>query len=106
MLGILPLREAIEKAEDLGLDLVEVSPNAKPPVCKIIEYGKFKYAAQKKAAELMSKLDNPEARSELVDLQMVQPNPAPPTLLWAAAARPTGPRRPRRGRRAPAPLPV
>ena len=51
MLGILPLREAIEKAEDLGLDLVEVSPNAKPPVCKIIEYGKFKYAAQKKAAE-------------------------------------------------------
>ena len=50
MLGILPLSEAIEKAEDLGLDLVEVSPNAKPPVCKIIEYGKFKYAAQKKAA--------------------------------------------------------
>ena len=51
MLGILPLSEAIEKAEDLGLDLVEVSPNAKPPVCKIIEYGKFKYAAQKKAGK-------------------------------------------------------
>ena len=55
MLGILPLSEAIEKAEDLGLDLVEVSPNANPPVCKIIEYGKFKYAAQKKAAEARKK---------------------------------------------------
>ena len=55
MLGILPLKEGIEKAEELGLDLVEVSPNAKPPVCKIIEYGKFKYAAQKKAAEARKK---------------------------------------------------
>jgi len=55
MLGILPLKESIEKAEGLGLDLVEVSPNAKPPVCKIIEYGKFKYAAQKKAAEARKK---------------------------------------------------
>ena len=50
MLGILSLKEGIEKAEELGLDLVEVSPNAKPPVCKIIEYGKFKYAAQKKSS--------------------------------------------------------
>ena len=49
MLGILPLKEGIEKAEELGLDLVEVSPNAKPPVCKIIDMGKFKYDAQKKA---------------------------------------------------------
>jgi translation initiation factor IF-3 len=38
-------------AEESGLDLVEVSPNAKPPVCKILDYGKFKYQAQKKAAE-------------------------------------------------------
>ena len=62
MLGILPLREAIEKAEDLGLDLVEVSPNAKPPVCKIIEYGKFKYAAQKKAAEARKKQKTVEVK--------------------------------------------
>ena len=55
MLGILSLKEGIEKAEEVGLDLVEVSPNAKPPVCKIIEYGKFKYAAQKKAAEARKK---------------------------------------------------
>ena len=55
MLGILSLKEALEKAEEIGLDLVEVSPNAKPPVCKIIEYGKFKYAAQKKAAEARKK---------------------------------------------------
>ena len=62
MLGILPLREAIEKAEDLGLDLVEVSPNANPPVCKIIEYGKFKYAAQKKAAEARKKQKTVEVK--------------------------------------------
>tara|TARA_E500000331_G_scaffold338678_1_gene368122 strand:- start:20 stop:697 length:678 start_codon:yes stop_codon:yes gene_type:complete len=55
MLGILSLKEGLEKAEEIGLDLVEVSPNAKPPVCKIIEYGKFKYAAQKKAAEARKK---------------------------------------------------
>ena len=50
MLGVVSLKDGLEKAEELGLDLVEVSPNAKPPVCKIIDYGKFKYAAQKKAA--------------------------------------------------------
>ena len=50
MLGVVSLKNGLEKAEEVGLDLVEVSPNAKPPVCKIIDYGKFKYAAQKKAA--------------------------------------------------------
>ncbi len=49
--GVIPTHEAIRIAEESGLDLVEVSPNAKPPVCKILDYGKFKYQAQKKAAE-------------------------------------------------------
>jgi len=49
MLGVVTLREALTRAEDLGLDLVEVSPTAEPPVCKILDYGKFKYEAQKKA---------------------------------------------------------
>ena len=62
MLGILSLEEGIEKAEEVGLDLVEVSPNAKPPVCKIIEYGKFKYAAQKKAAEARKKQKTVEVK--------------------------------------------
>ena len=62
MLGILSLKEGIEKAEELGLDLIEVSPNAKPPVCKIIEYGKFKYAAQKKAAEARKKQKTVEVK--------------------------------------------
>ena len=48
-LGILPLNKAIEKAKDEGLDLIEISPNANPPVCKIMDMGKFKYDAQKKA---------------------------------------------------------
>jgi translation initiation factor IF-3 len=49
MLGVVPLRDAIARADDAGLDLVEVSPTAQPPVCKILDYGKFKYEAQKKA---------------------------------------------------------
>jgi translation initiation factor IF-3 len=48
-LGILNTNEAIAMAKEQGLDLIEISPNAKPPVCKIIDMGKFKYDAQKKA---------------------------------------------------------
>lgn len=47
--------DAIALAEDSGLDLVEVSPNASPPVCKILDYGKYKYEQQKKAAEARKK---------------------------------------------------
>src|ERR671919_546890 len=49
MVGVVRLAEALQRAEEAGLDLVEVSPNASPPVCKILDYGKFKYEAQKKA---------------------------------------------------------
>jgi translation initiation factor IF-3 len=54
-LGILSLRDAILKAESYDLDLVEVAPTAKPPVCKIMDYGKFKYKEQKKEAEAKKK---------------------------------------------------
>ena len=47
-LGVMTLREALMKAEDAGLDLVEIAPTAKPPVAKIIDYGKFRYHQQKK----------------------------------------------------------
>ena len=48
-IGILNTNEAISIAKEQGLDLIEIAPNAKPPVCKIIDMGKFKYDAQKKA---------------------------------------------------------
>jgi translation initiation factor IF-3 len=48
-LGVMYTREAIEQAADVGLDLVEVSPNADPPVAKFLDIGKFKYETQKKA---------------------------------------------------------
>jgi translation initiation factor IF-3 len=48
-IGVLLTAEAIEQAAEVGLDLVEVSPNADPPVCKFLDVGKFKYEAQKKA---------------------------------------------------------
>ncbi len=50
-LGIVSRTEALERASAAGLDLVEVSPDANPPVCKILDFGKFKYQEQKKAAE-------------------------------------------------------
>ena len=49
------MRDALLAAEDAGLDLVEVAPQAEPPVCKILDYGKFKYEAQKKANEARKK---------------------------------------------------
>ena len=55
MIGVVKLNKALEMAESVGLDLVEVSPNAKPPVCKILDYGKFKFEAQKKAAKARKK---------------------------------------------------
>lgn len=50
-LGVLSIRDALSKAQEFELDLVEVSAQAKPPVCKILDYGKFKYKEQKKEAE-------------------------------------------------------
>jgi len=47
-LGILPVREAIKKAEEVGYDLVEVAPTNNPPVCRIMDYGKYKYEQSKK----------------------------------------------------------
>jgi translation initiation factor IF-3 len=54
-LGILPTHEAIELANDKGLDLVEVAPNADPPVCRIMDFGKYKYKTSKKVQETRKK---------------------------------------------------
>ena len=53
--GVYPTRKAIELAEAQGLDLVEISPKADPPVCKIIDYSKFKYEQKKKQKEIKAK---------------------------------------------------
>ena len=50
-MGVVSPARAMQMAEDAGLDLVEISPNAAPPVCKIMDFGKFKYETQKKEAE-------------------------------------------------------
>lgn len=55
MIGIVSLREGLVAAQEAGLDLVEISPNAEPPVCKVLDYGKFKYEEQKRAAEARKK---------------------------------------------------
>jgi len=54
-LGIMPIEEALLAAVDAGLDLVEISPNAEPPVCKIMDFGRFKYEQTKKQAEAKKK---------------------------------------------------
>jgi translation initiation factor IF-3 len=53
--GVVPTRQAMIMAEEAGLDLVEISPDAKPPVCKILDYGKFKFQEQKRASEARKK---------------------------------------------------
>ena len=55
MIGVVPLREALIRAAEAGLDLVEVAATASPPVCKILDYGKFKYEEQKKKNEARKK---------------------------------------------------
>ena len=57
-LGTLPTQEAINIAKEEGLDLIEISPNASPPVCKIIDIGKYKYDLQKKANKAKKKTKN------------------------------------------------
>jgi len=49
MIGVVTIEDALARASDAGLDLLEVSPNAAPPVCKLIDYGKYRYEQQKKA---------------------------------------------------------
>lgn len=68
MRGVVSLSEALSIAEDAGLDLVEVSPNAEPPVCKILDYGKFKYEQQKKANQARKK-------QKTVDVKEVKMSP-------------------------------
>jgi translation initiation factor IF-3 len=55
MMGVLTTRDAQRRATEVGLDLVEISPNADPPVCKLLDYGKFKYEQQKKKNEARKK---------------------------------------------------
>ena len=54
-IGIIPTKEALDRARELGLDLVEVAPNSRPPVCRILDFGKYKYDMAKKAAQSKKK---------------------------------------------------
>ncbi len=54
-IGVIPTRQALETAAEFGLDLVEVSPNANPPVCKIMDYGRYRYEQTKKKQEAKKK---------------------------------------------------
>lgn len=71
-IGIVPLNKAFEVTLETGLDLVEVSPNAKPPVCRIMNYGKFRYELSKKAKQAkkhrhVSQVKEIKLRSEISD---------------------------------------
>ncbi len=62
MIGVLSRDEALKKAEEAGLDLVEIQPNADPPVCKIMDFGKFRFEQQKKANEAKKKTKQVEIK--------------------------------------------
>ena len=62
--GVYPTKEALRLAEELELDLVEISPNAQPPVCKIVDYKKFLYEQKKRAKELKAKATKVEIKEK------------------------------------------
>ena len=66
--GIITIEEALSKARAAGLDLIEVSPNAQPPVCKITDYGKFKYEQKKKDKEVKSRAKVTETKEAQVKI--------------------------------------
>jgi translation initiation factor IF-3 len=68
LIGVVTIQAALSAAEDSGLDLVEISPNADPPVCKLLDYGKFKYEAQKKANEARK-------RQKTIDVKEIKMRP-------------------------------
>jgi len=61
--GVIPLREALEKARELALDLVEISPNVNPPICKITDFGKYQYDEKKKHKEAKTRVKTIETKS-------------------------------------------
>lgn len=68
MIGVVSVPEAITKAAEYGLDLIEISPNADPPVCKVMDYGKFKYEIQKKKNEARKK-------QKVIDIKEIKMRP-------------------------------
>jgi translation initiation factor IF-3 len=60
--GVMPFFDALRLAEEAGLDLVEIAPNSAPPVCKILDYGKYRFLEQKKAAEARKKQKTVEVK--------------------------------------------
>ena len=68
MQGVLTVRDAQARAYAVGLDLVEISPNAEPPVCKILDYGKFRYEQQKKSSEARK-------RQKVVEIKEIKVRP-------------------------------
>ncbi|WP_043833969.1 translation initiation factor IF-3 [Muricoccus aerilatus] len=68
MQGVMTAREALARAYDVGMDLLEISPNADPPVCKITDFGKFKYEQQKKANEARK-------RQKVVEIKEIKVRP-------------------------------
>ena len=67
-IGIVPIGEAINRAQEVGLDLIEIAPNVKPPFCKIIDYGKYKYELQKKAS-------NAKKKQKVINLKEIKLRP-------------------------------
>ena len=66
--GVISLADALAKAHELGLDLIEISPNANPPVCKVTDYGKFKYEQKKKDKEVKQRAKVTETKEAQVKI--------------------------------------
>lgn len=69
MIGVVAIQEALDRARTAGLDLIEISPNSEPPVCKLMDYGKFKYQEQKRLATARKK-------QKIIEVKEVKIRPA------------------------------
>ena len=67
-IGVVPIGEAINRAQEVGLDLIEIAPYVKPPVCKILDHGKYKYELQKKAS-------NAKKKQKIINLKEIKLRP-------------------------------
>ena len=76
MIGIVPIDGGIKKAKDVGLDLVEISPNTNPPICKILDFGKYRYEIQKQ-----KKINNKKQHVVQVKEIRIRPNTGDHDLL-------------------------
>ena len=80
--GVIPTDEALNRARDAGLDLVEVAPTEKPPVCRIMDFGKYKYEKSKKSGQKTHQTKTKEQEGRVMQVALVRMTICTEEMLW------------------------